>query len=121
MKIAFSKLNAVAYPFKLNLENVVFEGELKRKNAKLAEVLMSMKGFVYRVCDSCGREMELSIDEKIKLLASDGIYKDENGTLSDVVEFYDAQIDLIELALGELESHLSGYFYCSECEIQHKG
>ncbi len=121
MKIAFSKLGAVAYPFKLNLENVVFEGELRKKSPTLASVAMSMKGFVYRLCDSCGREMELEIDEKIELLASDGIYKDENGTLSDVVEFLDAQIDLIELALSELESHLSGYFYCSECEIQHKG
>lgn len=119
MKIAFSKLGQVAYPFKLNLENMVFEGELKRKDAKLAQVAMRMKGFVYRACDSCGREIELAIDENIALLASDGIYKDENNTLSDVVEFYDAQIDLIELAISELESYLSDYFYCESCKIHH--
>lgn len=116
MKIPFSKLGAVAYPFKLNLENVVFEGELKRKDAKLAEISMQMKGVVYRICDSCGREMELNIDEHIALLASNGIFKDEEGKMSDVVEFFNGQIDLIELGVSELESYLSDYFYCDDCE-----
>lgn len=116
MKIPFSKLNFVPYPFKLNLENVVFEGELKRKDAKLAEISVRMKGVVYRICDSCGKEMELNIDEKLNLLASDGIFKDEEGKMSDVVEFFDGQIDLIELGVSELESYLSDYFYCDDCE-----
>ena len=116
MKIPFSKLGMVAYPFKLNLENIVFEGELKRKDAKLAQIAMQMKGVVYRICDSCGKEMELEIDEYIKVLASDGIFKDEEGKMSDVVEFFDGQIDLIELGVSELESYLSGYFYCDDCE-----
>lgn len=116
MKIPFSKLGAVAYPFKLNLENVVFEGELKRKDTKLAEVSMQMKGVVYRICDSCGREMELEINERIHLLASNGIFKDEEGKMSDVVEFFDGQIDLIELGISEIESYLSDYFYCDDCE-----
>lgn len=116
MKIPFSKLNFVPYPFKLNLENVIFEGEIKRQNTQLAEVLMQMKGVVYRICDSCGKEMELEIDEKLKLLASNGIFKDEEGKMSDVVEFFDEQIDLIELSISELESHLSDYFYCENCK-----
>lgn len=119
MKIPFSKLGAVAYPFKLNLENVVFEGELRRKDTKLVQVSMQMKGFVYRLCDSCGKEMELRIDEQIKVFASDGIFKDEKGKMSDVVEFFDGQIDLIELGVGELESYLSDYFYCDECKDKY--
>lgn len=116
MKIPFSKLGLVAYPFRLNLENVVFEGELKKKDSLLAELEMEMKGFVYRACDSCGREMELEINENVKLLISDGIFKDEEGRLSDVVEFFDGQIDLIELGVSELESYLSDYFYCDDCK-----
>lgn len=122
MKIPFSKMSSVAYPFKLNLENVVFEGEIKRKDALLAELAMQMKGIVYRICDSCGQEMELEIDENIKLLLSNGIFKDEEGKMSDVVEFFDEQIDLIELGVSELESYLSDYFYCDNCkEIENKG
>ena len=116
MKIPFSKLGLVAYPFRLNLENVVFEGELKKKDSLLAELEMKMKGFVYRICDSCGREMELEINENVKLLISNGIFKDEEGRLSDVVEFFDGQIDLIELGVSELESYLSDYFYCDDCK-----
>lgn len=116
MKIPFSKIGSVAYPFKLNLENVVFEGELKRKDTQLVELAMQMKGIVYRICDSCGQEMELEIDENIKLLLSNGIFKDEEGKMSDVVEFFDEQIDLIELGVSELESYLSGYFYCDNCK-----
>lgn len=116
MKIPFARLSAVAYPFRLNLDNVVFEGELKRKDAKLAEIAMQMKGVVYRICDSCGKEMELEIDEKLNLLASNGIFKDEEGKMSDVVEFFDGQIDLIELGISELESYLSDYFYCESCK-----
>lgn len=119
MKIPFSKLSSVSYPFKLNLENVVFEGELKKtEEAKIVSLQMNMKGFIYRPCDSCGEEMELELDENVKLLVSDGIFKDEENKLSDVIEFFDGQINLIDVAVSELESFLSDYFYCKNCEIK---
>ena len=54
MKIAFSRINNTNYPFKLNLENVVFEGNLVKVNPKLVKINATMQGFVYRPCDSCG-------------------------------------------------------------------
>ncbi|MCR6571225.1 hypothetical protein [Campylobacter insulaenigrae] len=115
MKIPFVKLNAVDYPFKLDLDNIVFEGSIKKKNQKLAQISANLKGFIYRHCDRCGEEMELQINENIKIQVSDGIFKDENNTLSDTVEFFDSHIDLIELAHSELQSYLSDYFYCDKC------
>lgn len=61
MKIAFSRINNTNYPFKLNLENVVFEGNLVKVNPKLVKINATMQGFVYRPCDSCGEELELEI------------------------------------------------------------
>lgn len=116
MKIPFAKLGSVAYPFRLDLENMVFEGEVVKKNADLALLSMKMKGSVPHICDSCGCEIELNIDEFITLMASDGIYKDESHSISDVVEFFRGEIDINEVARSELESYLSDYFYCKECE-----
>ncbi|WP_291949907.1 hypothetical protein [Campylobacter sp.] len=115
MKIPFIKLNAVAYPFKLDLDNIIFEGSIKKESQKLAQINASLKGFVYRNCDRCGEEIELKVNEKIKLYASDGIFKDKNNTLSDTMEFFDSHIDLLELAHSELQSYLSDYFYCDKC------
>lgn len=115
MKIAFSRINANAYPFKLNLENMIFEGNLAKINPKLVKINAIMQGFVYRPCDSCGEELELEIKENLELFASDGIFKDEANELSNTIEFFDGYIDLIEVAISELEAYLSDYFYCKNC------
>ncbi|EAI4465344.1 hypothetical protein BAW77_07370, partial [Campylobacter jejuni] len=74
-----------------------------------------MQGFIYRPCDSCGTELELEIKENLELFASDGIFKDEANELSNTIEFFDGHIDLIEVAISELEAYLSDYFYCINC------
>ncbi|EAI6164296.1 hypothetical protein DFX01_07545 [Campylobacter coli] len=116
MKIAFSRINNTNYPFKLNLENVVFEGNLVKVNPKLVKINATMQGFVYRPCDSCGEELELKIKENLDLFASDGIFKDNTNELSNTIEFFDGHIDLIEVAVSELEAYLSDYFYCNNCK-----
>lgn len=115
MKIAFSRIGAKEYPFKLNLENMIFEGNLAKINPKLVKVNATMQGFIYKPCDSCGAELELKIKENLELFASDGIFKDKANELSNTIEFFDGHIDLIELAISELEAYLSDYFYCKEC------
>jgi len=116
MKIAFSRINTTAYPFKLNFENMLFEGVMFKVNPKLVEIQALMQGVIYRPCDSCGEELELCVKENLKLFASDGIFKDEPNILSDVVEFFDGQIDLLALTMSEFESYLSDYFYCNDCK-----
>lgn len=115
MKIAFSKLNNTPYPFKLDLENIVFEGNMVKINPKLVKINATMKGFVYRPCDRCGEELELDIDEELEIFASDGLFKDMENELSNTIEFFDSQIDLMEVAISEFEAYLSDYFYCKNC------
>lgn len=117
MKIHFSKIHTTPYPFKLNLENIVFEGDMVKINAKIVKINVIIKGFIYKPCDSCGEETEFSINEKLELFASDGIFKDSENELSNTIEFFDSQIDLIEIAIGEVETYFSDYFYCDKCKI----
>ena len=56
-----------------------------------------------------------SYKENLELFASDGIFKDEANELSNTIEFFDGHIDLIEVAISELEAYLSDYFYCINC------
>ena len=115
MKIAFAKINTTPYPFKLNLENIVFEGSLVKINPKCVRIDATMQGFIYKYCDSCGEELELELKEKLKVFASDGIFKDNAKELSNTIEFFDGQIDLMEIAISEFEAYLSNYFYCRKC------
>lgn len=116
MKIAFSKISSVKYPFKLDFDNLTFEGFLKRLDTKLVELDAVLKGHAIHFCDSCGEELELVIDENIKLNLSDGMFKDKENELSDTMEFFDNEIDLIEVLKSELGLYLSDYFYCKKCE-----
>ncbi|MBC5858285.1 hypothetical protein Cjcuy013_04875 [Campylobacter jejuni] len=115
MQIPFSKINTKEYPFKLNLENMIFEGNLVKINPKFIKINAIMQGFIYRPCDSCGTELKLKIKENLELFASDGIFKDKANELSNTIEFFDGYIDLIEVAISELEAYLSDYFYCINC------
>lgn len=115
MKIAFCKIGSVKYPFKLDFENLVFEGFLKRIDAKLVSLEAILKGSVIHCCDSCGDEIELEINENITLNLSDGIFKDKENELSDTMEFFNEEIDLVEVLESELGLYLSDYFYCQKC------
>lgn len=116
MKIAFSKINSVKYPFKLDFDNLILEGFLKRKDNKIVTLDAILVGNVIHSCDSCAAEIEVEINEKINLDLSDGVFKDEENELSDTMEFYDGEIDLIEVLKSELALYLSDYFYCQNCK-----
>ncbi|MPV78023.1 hypothetical protein [Campylobacter hepaticus] len=115
MKISFSKINTKEYPFEINLENIIFKGNLIKINHKLVKINATMQGYIYKPCDRCGAELKLIIKEKLELFASDGIFKDNINELSNTIEFFHGEINLIELAISELEAYLSDYFYCKNC------
>lgn len=115
MKIAFAKIGSEPTNIAFSLDSVSFEGFLKRK--KEGQVLASgkLKGTLSHLCDSCGKDIEISIDEDLELILNDG---QSNESSLDIVEFYDGFIDLDELVNGELESIKSDYFYCKECKTK---
>lgn len=115
MKIPFSKINKIPYPFELELDNAKFKGSLVKIEPKLAKMNGTLNATFYRVCDRCAEELEINMQESLELYLSDGIFKDKDNKLSDTIEFFDGCVDLLEIALCEIEAYLSGYFYCKMC------
>ena len=103
MIIPFSKIANKEINFELVRNNdLVFSG--------------TIKGEIKYICDRCGDEFMLPIDQDVELNLSDGVYKDRENELSDTVEFFDGNIDLKEVFESELEAFKSDYFYCEKCK-----
>ena len=115
MEIAFRKIAKEALNFEQLNENIKLSGEVFRKSSDLVLLKANLVGQISHVCDRCGEELNLEINEPLEILLSDGIYKGEIDNL-DVVEFYGGVIDFNEILQSEVESVKSGYHYCGKCK-----
>lgn len=116
MKIPFEKINFSPFPIEINNKSIVMKGFLKKVNSKTIEFQGHIGGSINYNCDRCAKDMILKMDENLNLLISDGIYKDINNELTDMIEFFDGNVDLDEILNSEIEAYKSGYFYCDECK-----
>lgn len=116
MKIAFAKIANNEIPFELKKEYLKFSGNLKRTSHSLIDCKASINGSLEHTCDRCGDDIALNLDENLKLIISDGIYKGSEENLDDVVEFFDGFVDLDEVFISEIEAFKSDYFYCEKCK-----
>lgn len=116
MKIPFENISNTLVSFEITSDQLEFIGNLKKANFKMVECKARIFGKLHHCCDICGDAMLLNLDEMVDIFLNDGIYKDKDNKLSDVIEFYDGQIDIEELFLSEIESYKSDYFYCEKCK-----
>lgn len=116
MKIAFARVANNEVPFEIKKEDLKFSGNLKRVSQNLIECKADIKGSLKHICDRCGEDIGLNLDENLKLIISDGIYKDSEENLDDAIEFFDGFIDLNEVFISEIEAFKSDYFYCEKCK-----
>lgn len=117
MKIPFSSISKNAYPFSFKKDNIELKGNLKKVNTNLAQCEAHIQGDLPYVCSRCGDDITLCMDYDLNLLLSDGYYKDDDGKLDDVIEFFDGNIDLDDITTSEIESYKSDCFYCDKCKI----
>ncbi|ASM40634.1 hypothetical protein CSPB12327_02295 [Campylobacter sp. RM12327] len=117
MKIAFSTINKNSYPFELIKENIKLSGNLKKISGNLVSCDAHIKGNLPYICSRCGDDIMLILDYDLSLILSNGYYKDEDGKLDDVIEFFDGNINLDEIMTSEIESYKSDCFYCEKCKI----
>lgn len=116
MKIAFAKIAKNQIPFEIQRDKLEFSGNLKRVDSGIVECEALIKGDLEHNCDRCGKDIVLKVNENIKLLVSEGIYKDSEENLEDVIEFFGDFIDLEEIFISEIEAYKSDYFYCENCK-----
>ena len=117
MKIRFDRLSATPINFESSIDEVKFSGSIKKFSLNLAKCDGYLTGKLDHICDSCGADIVLNLNEELNLYLSDGIYKDKDDELSNTIEFYNGQIDTDEILTSELEAYKSDYFYCDKCKI----
>lgn len=114
MKIVFRKVPQAGIDFETSFENIRFYGKLEKKSKNLVHCSGKLEGTFASLCDRCGDDLSLRVDEKIDLLASDGLYKSDE-ILAEVIEFFDETIDLDTILQSEVETLKSDYHYCATC------
>jgi uncharacterized metal-binding protein YceD (DUF177 family) len=116
LKVALRKVSHTPLEFDIESDKINFKGYLQYDSAKLILLKANLSGMVDVLCNRCGGEFALSVDEEIEFFISDGIYEDIGGIELDVVETFSAHADLDELLNSEIELVKSDYHYCKDCQ-----
>lgn len=101
--------------FKLSLGNITFEGCTSRKNRDFVTCKGKIYGDIKHLCDRCGDEFDLQVNEDVEVLTTDKMAKPSEDDLENIVEFLDGIVDFEAILVSELEAYKSDYFYCKKC------
>ncbi|WP_304339697.1 hypothetical protein [Campylobacter ureolyticus] len=114
MKIDF--LNQKISFVETSYNGVNLKGSLEKVSDKVINLNAHIFGEIPYICNRCGKDITLSLDENVDIILSNGVYNLQ--TLDNVIEFFDGKIDFDEVIQSEVESFKSDYFYCDECSKQ---
>ena len=117
MKITLRKVGKSPFNFEKTVNNITIKGYLQYDSNQLIVLDATLKGTIQTQCAVCGDDFEYEVDEKLHFFVSDGIYKDEENHLIDVVEADNGELDIEELIHSEVESIKSDYLCCEFCEL----
>ncbi len=115
MKIGFVRLSKEGFKSFLEKDGLSFDVKTYKVNDKLGRCEGKISGKTSHICDRCGDEFELSLDEDIQVFLSDGLYSASENELENIIEFFDGFMDFEEVFISELEAIKSDYFYCKKC------
>lgn len=115
MKIPFRKIGSIAQEFNILDNTVTFKGTLQHYQRGLIMLEGHINGTLAVPCDICAENFDTILDEKLKILLSDGIYNGHDEDY-DVVESLNGTIDIDDLLSSELESIRSDYHSCPLCQ-----
>ena len=115
MQITLRKITSIPLDFEVKSDEMTFKGYLQYEACKLILLNAKLSGTLNVDCSMCANEFNKAIDEEVEFFISDGIYKDESGTLIDVVECFNSTVDVNELLNAEIELIKSDYNSCPEC------
>ncbi|NPA66777.1 MAG: DUF177 domain-containing protein [Epsilonproteobacteria bacterium] len=117
MKVTLRKVGKSPFEFERKLQDITLKGYMQYDSNGLILLDAKLTGILELDCAVCGEEFELEVDEDLKFFISDGIYKDEENSLIDVVEATNGELDIDELIHSEVELIKSDYHCCEFCEI----
>ncbi|QIR76247.1 DNA-binding protein [Sulfurospirillum diekertiae] len=121
MKIEFKKVPTTGIHFETSLDEIRFFGEALKIGKTMVKCTGQLEGTLPHLCDRCGENFELTVNERVEVFAQEGLYEDQEGEeLLNIIEFFDGSIDLDSILQSEIEAFKSDYHYCGQCE-QLKG
>jgi len=100
----------------MSRDGLKFSGILERKNPLQIQLSAQICGKLNHICDRCGDDLVLNLDEKVDLILNKGIFSSEDKNL-DLIEIFGDEIDLDEILTSETEAIKSDYFYCDKCKF----
>jgi len=116
MKIEFRKIPLSDTEFAIESNSVKFSGTFCKMSSKLAKLNGKIQGELGADCCKCGQTMNISLDEKINFLVSDGIYSTTDEEEYVIIEIDNHILDFEEVLHSELESLKSEYYICNTCK-----
>ncbi len=116
MKIEFRKVPLQPTEFELNSNSVKFSGSFSKISSKLAKIDGNLSGMYDVDCCKCGQSFQISLNENVNFVVSDGIYSSENDEDFIVVEVDNHILDFEQILQSELESLKSEYHVCDNCK-----
>ena len=114
MKIEFKKVPTTKKELETSFNSVKIEGTFCRISSSLVKIEANLKGIIDIDCSRCGSSEPFSLDEQLKLLLSDGVYKGDDEEFL-VIEIENSLIDFDEIIESELNSIKSDYHICKNC------
>ncbi|RBQ32576.1 hypothetical protein ACNSOS_08580 [Aliarcobacter vitoriensis] len=115
MKIEFKKVPTDKKELKTEFNSVKIEGTFCRISSSLVKIEAKLSGNIDIDCSRCAELEILSLDEELKLVLSDGVFKGEEKDEFLVIEIENSLIDFDEIIESELNSVKSEYHICKEC------
>ena len=118
MKIEFRKLPIESTKFEISSNSVKFLGTFSKITSNLAKLDTNLLGNCDVDCCKCGDTLNIELNEKVKFLVSDGIYKEDSRDDEEaiVIEIEDHIVDFDEILHSEIESLNSEYYLCDTCK-----
>lgn len=117
MKIEFRKIPYTTSPLEMRVGELDCKGEFFKESTRLTICNFNLTGSVETICDRCGIEMSVDVNENFSLKLVDGI-SDEEGL--ETIECHDHMVDFDEVIESEINAIRSDYHYCSAC-IEKEG
>jgi len=116
MKIEFKKVPQSPKNFVTEFNSVRIEGTFCKISPSLVKIDANLTGDTSVECCRCGENDAITLNEKLNLLISDGIYKNESSQVEDlIIEVEDNIIDFDEIIQSEVSSIYSDYHICANC------
>lgn len=114
MKIEFRKVPNEVTKLNTSFNSVKIEGTFCRISPSLVKVEAHLKGEIELDCSRCAKTETYLLDEELKFLLSDGIFKGEDDDFL-VIEVENSLINFDEIIQSEVNSIKSDYYICNSC------